>query len=97
MLHGIIPIEIKLGATIERETWKGIDYYCALNPKASLGMIVYGGEEQQQRSSGLRIDDFPCIGDIMACLYLIHSSRLFLSRREPGVVHLLFPGPPPPG
>ena len=62
---GILPIEIKLGATIQREAWKGIDYYCSLNPKAAPGVVVYGGSEQQERSSGLRIVGFSQVGELM--------------------------------
>jgi predicted AAA+ superfamily ATPase len=62
---GIIPIEIKLGATIQREAWKGIDYYRSLNAQASPGMVIYGGDERQERSNGLRISGFRDIGDLM--------------------------------
>ncbi len=63
--HGITPVEIKLGATIQRDAWKGIDYYRSLNQKASAGIVVSGGTEQQERSDGLRIVGFPHIGDLM--------------------------------
>ncbi|MBP1728348.1 MAG: ATPase, partial [Deltaproteobacteria bacterium] len=36
----ITPIEIKLGATIQADSWKGIDYYRALNSKASAGIVI---------------------------------------------------------
>jgi len=62
---GIVPIEIKLGATIQREAWKGIDYYRSLNPKAAPGMVIYGGSERQERSSGLRVVGFSHIEDLM--------------------------------
>jgi uncharacterized protein len=62
---GITPIEIKLGATIQPEAWKGIDYYRSLNPNASPGIVVYGGGEPQERSSGLRIAGFSRIGTLM--------------------------------
>ena len=61
----IIPIEIKSGATVQRDAWKGIDYYRSLNPKATPGVIIYGGSEQQDRSSGLRIVGFSQIGNLM--------------------------------
>ena len=61
----ITPIEIKLGATIQADSWKGIDYYRALNSKASAGIVIYGGEELQERSSGLRIVGFSGIADLM--------------------------------
>lgn len=63
---GIVPMEIKLGATIQREMWKGIDYYRSLNPDAASGVVVTGGVECQQRSSGLRIVGYPAIGDVMS-------------------------------
>ena len=61
----IIPIEIKSGATIHRDALKGIEYYRSLNPKASPGVVIYGGNECQNRSSGLRIVGFSQIGDLM--------------------------------
>ena len=61
----IIPIEIKSGATIHRDALKGIEYYRSLNPKATPGVVVYGGDESQNRSSGLRIVGFSQIGDLM--------------------------------
>jgi len=61
----IIPIEIKSGATIQQDAWKGIEYYRSLNSKATPGVVVYGGSEHQNRSSGLRIVGFSQIGDLM--------------------------------
>jgi len=61
---GILPIEIKLGATVQRDVWKGIDYYRLLNQSALPGVVVYGGNELQERSNGLRIIGFPHIGGI---------------------------------
>jgi len=65
---GIVPMEIKLGATIQREAWKGVEYYRNLNASASPGILVYGGTERQQRSSGLRIVGYPHIDGLMASL-----------------------------
>ena len=62
---GLIPIEIKLGATIQREAWKGIDFYRALNPSAAPGIVIFGGEGHQKRSNGLRITGFADIGDLL--------------------------------
>lgn len=61
----IIPIEIKSGATVQRDAWRGLEYYCSLNPKATPGIVVYGGSEQQDRSNGLRIVGFSQIGNLM--------------------------------
>ena len=61
----IIPIEIISGATIPRDALKGLEYYCSLNPKATPGVVIYGGNERQDRSSGLRIVGFSQIGDLM--------------------------------
>lgn len=65
---GIVPIEIKAGATVPRDSWKGIDCYRSLNPDALPGALVIGGEESQEQGSGLRIFGFPHIGDILAKL-----------------------------
>lgn len=61
----LVPIEIKSGATIQRDALKGIEYYCTLNPKASPGVVIYGGNELQNRSNGLRIVGFSQIGNLM--------------------------------
>lgn len=61
----IIPIEIKSGATLPRDAMKGLEYYCSLNTKATPGVVIYGGNERQERSSGLQIVGFSQIGDLM--------------------------------
>jgi len=63
--EGIVPVEIKLGATIQREMWKGLDYYRTLNPDAAPGMVITGGIGCQQRSAGLKILGYPAIGDAL--------------------------------
>ncbi len=46
-----VPVEIKLGKTIQSDFFKGIDYYYKLNESArDKGFLVYGGEQQQERS-----------------------------------------------
>ena len=59
-------MEIILGATIQREMWKGIDYYRSLNPDAAPGVVITGGEECQRRSSGPRLPGYSDIGDVMS-------------------------------
>lgn len=62
---GVVPIEIKLGATISQGALKGIDYYRAINNKASSGIIINGGTELQQRGSGTRIVGYPHISGVI--------------------------------
>jgi uncharacterized protein len=46
-----IPVEIKLGRTIQSDFFRGIDYYYKLNEASrDKGFLVYGGEEKQKRS-----------------------------------------------
>jgi len=52
---GIVPIEIKLGATIQQSAWKEIDHYRNLNAAAQPGMLICGATARQQRSSGLQV------------------------------------------
>ena len=66
--EGITPLEIKLGATIVPDAWKGIDYYRSLNEQASPGIVIYGGNEMQERSTGLRVIGYASIGDLMGSL-----------------------------
>lgn len=63
---GIIPMEIKLGATIRSDSWKEIDYYRSLNPNATPGIVINGGRENQERSSGLRIIGFQDIAGLIS-------------------------------
>lgn len=67
-VEGITPLEIKLGASIVPEAWKGIDYYRSLNKQASPGIVIYGGKEEQERSTGLRVIGYAGIGDLMDSL-----------------------------
>ncbi|MBT7151503.1 MAG: ATP-binding protein [Deltaproteobacteria bacterium] len=46
----LLPIEIKSAATIHPEMFKGLDYYQKLNPDAEKPVLVYAGNESQQRS-----------------------------------------------
>jgi len=62
---GIIPIEIKVGATIQKEFYKNIVYYRSLNRQALPGIVIYGGSEQQKRSDGLNILGFSKIGNLI--------------------------------
>lgn len=62
---GIIPIEVKVGSTIQREFYKNINYYRSLNYQALSGIVIYGGNEQQKRSDGLSILGFSKIGNLL--------------------------------
>ena len=44
------PIEIKSGATLRAELFRGLDYYRGLNPASDRGVLVYGGEGNQTRN-----------------------------------------------
>ena len=66
--EGITPLEIKLGATIQQDAWKGIDYYRKLNAQAAPGIVVYGGEGEQERSNGLRVVGYAGIGKLIDSL-----------------------------
>lgn len=46
-----VPVEIKLGRTIQNDFFRGIDYYYRLNEASrDKGFLVYGGKENQKRS-----------------------------------------------
>ncbi|MCU0275328.1 MAG: ATP-binding protein [Acidobacteria bacterium] len=46
-----LPVEIKLGQTVQSDFFKGIDYYYNLNETSrAKGFLVYGGMEAQKRS-----------------------------------------------
>ncbi|RNC66352.1 MAG: ATP-binding protein [Desulfuromonadales bacterium] len=65
---GIVPIEIKLGATIQQSAWKGIDHYRRLNSAAQPGVLICGATERQQRSNGMQVVGYPHIGNVIAGL-----------------------------
>lgn len=45
------PVEIKLGKTVTKDFFKGLEYYRKLNPEhGDKGVLLYGGEESHQRS-----------------------------------------------
>lgn len=62
---GIIPIEVKVGATIQKEFYKNIIYYRSLNNQSMPGIVIYGGNEQQKWSNGLNIIGYSKIGNLL--------------------------------
>ena len=42
------PVEIKSGATIRTDFFRGLEFYKALNPNAERGVLVYAGEGNQK-------------------------------------------------
>lgn len=46
----LIPIEIKAGATVTNDFFKGLRYLAGEFPTAAKGALVYGGDSYQQRS-----------------------------------------------
>lgn len=62
---GIIPIEVKVGATIQKELYKNIIYYRSLNNQSLPGIVIYGGNEQQKWSNGLNIIGYSKIGNLL--------------------------------
>ncbi len=48
-----VPVEIKSGATIASDFFRGLGYWSRLtNSEPANGWLVYGGEAEQQRSNG---------------------------------------------
>jgi len=46
----VVPVEIKLGKTINKDFFKGLEYYGKLNPRHNKkGCLIYGGEENFSR------------------------------------------------
>lgn len=59
----LIPVEIKSGATVTDDFFKGIHFWQKLTGKKH-AIIVYGGEQAQKRSSGTQILGWRQIGDL---------------------------------
>ncbi len=51
----LTAMELKAGETISADFFKGVEYFSALNTKPVQKIIVYGGKQEQQRSSGIII------------------------------------------
>lgn len=47
----LVPVEIKAGKTISSEYFKNLEYWSRLSG-AKRSLVLYGGDQQQQRSSG---------------------------------------------
>lgn len=50
----LLPVEIKSGKTITNEFFKNLDYWMKLSNTGS-GFVIYGGDQEQRRSSGIII------------------------------------------
>lgn len=59
----LMPVEIKSGTTVTDEFFKGIQFWQKLTGTKK-AMIVYGGEQEQKRSSGIQISGWRQIGDL---------------------------------
>lgn len=51
----LTAIELKAGETINNDFFKGLNYFSALNIPETERIVVYGGDQTQQRSDGIRI------------------------------------------
>jgi uncharacterized protein len=52
-LYAAIPVEIKAGRTIAADYFKNIQYYNSLSGQSpDRSFVVYGGEQEQNRSDG---------------------------------------------
>ena len=57
----IIPVEAKSGSTITGDFFKGLAYWAELanTPK---GLVFYGGDESQERSTGFKVEPWRKLG-----------------------------------
>lgn len=51
----LTAMELKAGETISTDFFKGIEYFSSLNTRPLQKMIIYGGKQEQQRSSGITV------------------------------------------
>lgn len=48
-----LPIEVKAGATLPSDAWKGLRHWESLTgAESGRGYVIYGGDEDQERSAG---------------------------------------------
>lgn len=59
----LLPIEIKSGATVTDDFFKGIRFWQKLTG-AKKGLVIYGGEEGQKRSNGIEVASWKNAGAI---------------------------------
>ena len=52
--HELIPVEIKSGKTITPDYFKGLKFWEKITGRSG-GLILYGGQEAQQRSDGISV------------------------------------------
>ena len=51
----LTAIEIKSGATISTDFFKGLNFFSALNTQSIEKLLVYGGDQTQRRSNGIEV------------------------------------------
>lgn len=51
----LIAIELKAGETISSDYFKGLEYMSKVSPEVIEKMVVYGGNQTQNRSNGIMI------------------------------------------
>ncbi len=59
----LVPVEIKSGATVTEDFFRGTTFWQKLTGSKT-GMIVYGGDQNQKRSSGTEVIGWKNIGDL---------------------------------
>lgn len=59
----MIPVEIKSGATVTDEFFRGINFWQKISGKKN-GIIVYGGNDIQQRSNNVTVMSWKTVGDL---------------------------------
>ncbi len=52
--NSLFPIEIKSGKTITTDYFKGLKYWAKITNQSN-GLIIYGGDEKQERSDGITV------------------------------------------
>lgn len=51
----LTAIELKAGETINNDFFKGLEYFSKINPVALEKIVIYGGNQSQQRSNGISV------------------------------------------
>ena len=51
----LTAIELKAGKTISSDFFKGLEYFSSLQKKPIKQILVYGGQQEQKRSSGTQV------------------------------------------
>ncbi len=65
---GLVPVEIKAGQTITGDFFKNLQYWMKISNNES-GIIIYAGNQAQERSTGIRVVPWYLVSDAYSTVF----------------------------